>query len=250
MKVFISWSGEVSKIVALKLKEWLPDVIQAVEPFISSEDIQKGSPWFNEIGKKLEETNLGILCLAAENLSEPWILFEAGALSKNLGQSRVVPLLIDIKIADLEGPLAQFNATLFNKEDIQKLTITINRQMGEKALEEPRLNKTFERCWPDLEESYRKALELAKRVQKGDIRPPRKIDDILEEILLLSRRIDYQLGKIKPPLSAEILAGTSIDDKSSQPTLKDLHNLKDFIDQIPIFRTQQASKEKKDQGSA
>ncbi|MFF2501131.1 hypothetical protein [Peribacillus sp. NPDC058075] len=63
MKVFLSWSGEYSKNIALILKEWLPLVIQTLEPYVSSEDIRKGSRWSASIGQELEVSNYGILCL-------------------------------------------------------------------------------------------------------------------------------------------------------------------------------------------
>lgn len=42
MKVFISWSGSKSQEVAKILKQWIPCVIQSVEPYFSSADIDKG----------------------------------------------------------------------------------------------------------------------------------------------------------------------------------------------------------------
>lgn len=42
LKVFISWSGERSKEMANALREWLPMVLQYVEPFVSDKDISAG----------------------------------------------------------------------------------------------------------------------------------------------------------------------------------------------------------------
>ena len=43
----------MSKSVAEALREWLPCVIQMLQPFVSSEDIHKGDVWFGEVSGKL-----------------------------------------------------------------------------------------------------------------------------------------------------------------------------------------------------
>src|SRR5688572_18638179 len=109
MKVFISWSGERSKAVAVALREWLPDVIQSVHPWLSSEDIDAGLRWNDEVTRELSQTRFGIICLTAENQTAPWILFEAGALAKTIEKTHVVPYLIGLEPTDVQrGPLAQF----------------------------------------------------------------------------------------------------------------------------------------------
>jgi len=71
MKVFISWSGDLSKCLAEVLRQWLPAVIQAVKPYYSPDDITKGARWTTEIAKELEEASLGIICLTQDNLEGP-----------------------------------------------------------------------------------------------------------------------------------------------------------------------------------
>lgn len=123
MDVFISWSGEVSKRFALAFKDWISNVIQSIKPWMSSEDIEKGARWSTEIAEKLESCQIGVLCITKENFKEPWINFEAGALSKRLGESKVCTLLLDLKATDISGPLVQFQATpAINKDEIKKIS--------------------------------------------------------------------------------------------------------------------------------
>jgi hypothetical protein len=153
MKIFISWSGERSRAVAEALRDWLPSVIQALKPWISSEDIAKGKIWWLEIIQQLEEAQVGIVCLTRENFTAPWVLFEAGALAKSFGRILICPYLLDLKPSELTGPLTQFQATVANKPDTLRLLHTINNELKAAALPKERLNRTFERWWPELEKS-------------------------------------------------------------------------------------------------
>ena len=73
MKVFISWSGTLSHRVATLLRDWLPNVLQAVEPWLSSQDIAPGAMWLVEVSAQLEAVEVGIICLTAENLDSSWL---------------------------------------------------------------------------------------------------------------------------------------------------------------------------------
>jgi len=185
MKVFLGWSGTRSKETAEVLGEWLGQVIQAIDPWISS-DILKGARWGEEIANKLEEAKVGIICLTRENLNENWILFEAGALSKTK-DAHVCTFLLDLKPTDIKQPLALFQHTEFEKEDVRKLTHTINQAVedaGERSLDVKRVDTIFDRFWPDLEEKLKEIVKIQSEVRK----PIRSEREILEEILETVRK--------------------------------------------------------------
>src|SRR5215216_2046517 len=126
MKVFISWSGERSKTVALALRDWLPGVIQTVKPWMSKKDIDAGARWSNDVAKELGETRFGIVCLTRTNLNAPWILFEVGALAKTIDETFVCPYLIGLESTDIPpGPLTQFQSKRANELETWEMVYTI-----------------------------------------------------------------------------------------------------------------------------
>jgi hypothetical protein len=172
MKVFLSWSGERSHTVAQALRDWLPNVLQAIEPWLSSSDIQVGTRWANELALQLQESRVGIICLTPENLSTPWLLFEAGALARALESAYVCPYLVGFLPAELHGPLVQFQATTATREGTFGLVQTLNRALGNNSVQELRLSKTFDLWWPELEKLLRSVTKagnppLESRLQVG-----------------------------------------------------------------------------------
>lgn len=219
MKVFISWSGNTSWKVATVFREWLPSVIQSIEPYVSSEDIDKGARWSTDIAKELENSTFGILCVTKENLTAPWLSFEAGALSKTIEKSLVTPFLFDIKRSEVQGPILQFQSTIFQKEDIWKMVKTLNSACGSEGISEQRLEKAYEVWYPRLEK------ELAEIENKEETSPgentynntAEQSTEILEEILELSR--DNQKLLRNPDL-----------------TKNSLQEVKEYLERIPAIQ--------------
>ena len=184
MKAFISWSGELSRAFGEEIRNWLPSALQSVRPYFTPNDIEKGARWGNNIAAELKESKVGVFCLTRENLESPWIMFEAGAISKIVGDACVCPILFDLEPSDISGPLSQFQLTQFNKNDMSKLFSSINSQCGENSLDKDTESQVFEMWWPKLEERIGQVLEEHKDTKKEEIRSDR---EILEEILHLSR---------------------------------------------------------------
>ena len=182
-KVFISWSGNLSNKLADAVKQWLPSVLQFVKPYFTPSDIEKGAKWASDITNELASSDIGIICLTKDNLDEPWILFESGALSRNLN-SRACTLLFGIDSTDLKGPLTTFQTTKFEKNDFKRLVKSINNIGGDNKLEDAILDQVFDMWWGKLETNINKIIKNHQSVEQSEHRNER---DILEEILELSR---------------------------------------------------------------
>lgn len=160
MRVFISWSGDKSLHLARLLHMWLPNVIQDVEPFLSEEDIKKGARWSSELANKLRDCNFGIVCATPQSIASPWVLYEAGAISKILDESSLVSILFGVNPADLlHHPLEGFQSARIEKQEILKVLESINARLGEEALEKDRLVLIFEKWWGDFDAELKKWIE-------------------------------------------------------------------------------------------
>jgi hypothetical protein len=184
LKIFVSWSGDTSHQVALALRDWLPAVIQEVEPWVSSEDIEKGSQWVTELTRELADTKEGIVCVTSGNSEQSWLAYESGVLAKTTGQTKVRTALFGVTPADIQGPLSTFqHTTLADEADVRKFIDSINRSC-QNPLKEQLLERAFTREWPELVG----ALAAITQPQLAmETPPPRSADDMVEEILGLVR---------------------------------------------------------------
>jgi hypothetical protein len=191
MKLFLSWSGDLSRKVACEFRDWLPSVLQSVHPYVSSEDIDKGARWSTDIAKELEASVYGMLIITKDNLEAPWLNFEAGALSKTVEKSRVSPFLFNIKRSEVQGPLLQFQSTVLDDAEILKLVQSINKSSPEgERLDDARVEKVFEVWYPHLKTKL-DSLSRSKIEMDGTLAskpaPAKAEAAILEEILELVR---------------------------------------------------------------
>ena len=181
MQIFISWSGDRSRDVADALRAWLPLVIQSVKPWMSDQDIAAGSRWLTEVSGTLSATNVGLICVTPENQHNPWLVFEAGALSRTLEQTCVCPLVFGMTPGQLTGPLTQFQANSLDREGIGRVIATINKSLGDRMLDAQQLSEILNVWWPKLLERLDAIPPAAAPA------PTRSTGDQLEELLALAR---------------------------------------------------------------
>lgn len=165
--IFISWSGSRSQAVAEALKAWLPKVVKGAKPWISAQDIEKGTRGSIELGKALQMST-AISCITPENKNAPWILFEAGALSKTIDQkTKFWTYLVDLSVDELNDPLKTFQATTaVDKESNRRLVQSINITVNATPVPEAALNQSFEKNWPFLLEMLRQ-LPARTNIESG-----------------------------------------------------------------------------------
>lgn len=114
--IFVSWSRSVAANIATVLKPFLQDVLGGAT-ILMSQDMAGGTRWATEIPRWLEECNAGLVLVTRENSREPWLHFEAGALSKRI-EAQVIPMLCGASIGDIEGtPLSLFQAKRLDQDD-------------------------------------------------------------------------------------------------------------------------------------
>ncbi|MGC3864095.1 hypothetical protein ACPSM1_28365 [Micromonospora chersina] len=191
MKVFISWSKPVSHGLGLVLRDWLPEVIQSIEPWVSSEDIDKGQRWGAEVGAQLGELGQGVLCVTPENQHEPWLNFEAGALAKSLDGARVRPVLLGLQPSEITGPLAQFQATVASDhDDMLRLIVSLNAACAS-PLDSTRLERAFDRNWEDY--LLKLSTLPAAASTNGPVR--RSQDDMIGEVLERIRELQRSIAQ-------------------------------------------------------
>jgi hypothetical protein len=133
LKIFISWSGELAKECTKVLRVWLPKMFDHIDPWASDVDIDAGTRGLDAIQERLNDSTFGIIVVTTENMSKPWLNFEAGALSRRLEAdlTRVVPLLVNFDaVYQLQGPIAQFQATKLDRDGMSRLCRSIAAVIG------------------------------------------------------------------------------------------------------------------------
>lgn len=133
-KLFISWSGAHTREVAKGLKKVIEETIfpkTGLECFVSNIDIVAGTDWWIKISEELKSCDIGILCVTNENITAPWIFYEAGEMAAREIPS--IPLLINCKISSLTGlPLHGKQCINFeNRIEFVKMIEDINTRLND-----------------------------------------------------------------------------------------------------------------------
>lgn len=142
-KIFISWSGDISKEIAKGIKYVLEDIIfkgTDLSCFVSDIDIASGTDWWKKIKGELKTCKLGILCVTKENVRAPWIYFESGAMVAR--DIPTIPLLINCSFNSInDSPFSGKQCVdFYDKQKFIKMIFEINSLMSLLSVERTQMD--------------------------------------------------------------------------------------------------------------
>ena len=182
-EIFISWSkrNSLSHKVAILLQEYIPKIIQTTKCFVSSNSIESGQLWFNELNKALMDNKIAIFCITKDSLNAKWLNFEAGVIYGKSNNTKVIPFLVDVTTDYLKNsPLSLFQVMTYDslenfKQGILSIKISIANDYNEKLLIE-----NINNCYHELKQK----IENLITVERENIYC---IDDIRRSRILLPK---------------------------------------------------------------
>jgi hypothetical protein len=188
MDVFLSWSGTHSHEIALFLRDWLQEVLPGCKPWVSSEDIAKGTRWSDALHTQLDKTQICLVCVTPENVLSPWLYYEAGYIANKLGVTAVCPYLVGVPAKLVTGtPLGLYQCTQADKADTLKLIRDLNRLLAEPH-DTRLLEGNFQAKWPQLKRRIEKVLEGLTEVEDpvARVEPPlaQRLTQEAQELLI------------------------------------------------------------------
>lgn len=210
MNIFLSWSKEESKQYAAIFKKELSKLFTDDSFFMSDQDIGSGSISTDKIQESLAESNYGFLFVTDENANEAWLNYEAGALSKGIKSSHIVPIGFNgLEMQYLSSPLRNFQGFTFNEEKFRKTIKELNKQT-KTHYNEAVLELVLDELWDKISSEVKK---IEQNYKKNKNKSPKKSrNDIDDKLNLIITDIAYLREKQTPdPLNEKLKKYFSFD---------------------------------------
>ena len=152
-RVFLSFSGSLSRTVAEAFAQLLRKVLRGTESWMS-QDIPPGANWRAKIDEALKNTKCAVIFLTrANHVAATWVAYEAGKAR------HAIVYAVNFDAADLaHQPYGAWQAAKADRPGTLAMLKEINRLAGghEKDTE---LQKRFASHWPAFAGALREALE-------------------------------------------------------------------------------------------
>ncbi len=129
-KLFISWSGDLTKEIASNFFNLLNNVFSNISSRIFfSQYIEYGKYWYDKINNNLEKASYGVVFLSKNNLNSSWLNYELGGLS--VGNTENLTFFkVNKNVDTSHSPVNARQECPFTKNDIKTLLKNIKSKMN------------------------------------------------------------------------------------------------------------------------
>jgi TIR domain len=176
-QVFVSWSGKAAEKIAAEVKSLL-EIVVGVGTFYSPDDIHSGDKFTNIIDANIESCAFCVIVFTRENLTAPWIIWEASAFAAK--GKRFCALLFGLDFETIPGPLKPMQGRLFVEDQVRKLCHELNAAVHG----EPRALRTSHLIDGRFDGQWKTTKERVDRLLPG----PAPEDDLPPTLRLLKKR--------------------------------------------------------------
>lgn len=185
MKIFISWSKNKSKLLAIETKKFILNTLKKNVEIFLSPDMYKGTTADNEIHNNLLKSDKCIVCITSDNFKNPWLMYETGVVYgahfTKQEESVVIPILFE-HIPDwsswVDKPLNRYVPIQLNEENdnFEEARQEFKNFLGKLASESNTNIEKFDDCWNEYIKKVKKILQQEQLI-------PNTCRDLVEQIM-------------------------------------------------------------------
>lgn len=157
----------------------------------------------------LKSSPYAVVCITKENVKQPWINFEVGAIFGKLEKSKVALLLIDVMPSEVQLPLSKFQMTRLNERaDFLELFKSLGKNTGS-SLNDIQLVQCFNSFYDTNIDAINTILDINEEpVEKEESAEEYSvyqnyISGCLEEIIKITRNLPTKGDLVRIASTAE-----------------------------------------------
>jgi predicted nucleotide-binding protein len=228
MRVYLSWSGQLSHTVANLLRDWLPEVLETVEPWLASADATSEERDYSK-----SEYDVIIPCVTRDNTEALGNAIPIGAIYQLPSDDfpAVMVVLVGVKLSDLSGIIRMFDSAGLSEKGMQTLLGALNER-AEIPIDPLACKTRVHMLWPRLERSLADLhVRPSKDIQWSKLASPRssveaeqlrsQLDTLTSLVMELKTQVSIPSGNLatvntnaRSPGKPRLFIGSTVEGKN------------------------------------
>lgn len=189
MKVFLNWSGEESRRIAGLLRDWLPEILDAVEPWLAADTFGRSNHWLEVNAGPFTKAGMIVACVTPANSGENWKSLDPSDFELSIAETppQLVLLLGGVDVSSLQRVPAGASVITADRQGIQLLVEKLNG-LADRPMDYTILGRRIDAMWPRLERSLPAAEKLTDDDKSVNLEDTVKITDSIDVVVVHGNR--------------------------------------------------------------